>query len=145
MNYTYEYPRPSITADIIITDTLNNNILLIQRKNPPFQDMWALPGGFADEHETLENTASRELQEETGVNISRLKQFKTYSTPGRDPRGWTISTVFFGEANIKNMKEAAAGDDAKAIKWFPINELPKLAFDHQTILKEFTIFLTKTC
>ena len=134
--YTYDYPRPSLTVDMIVTRNVSSGIelLLIQRLNPPFKDQWALPGGFVDMDETLEQAAARELAEETGLTDVELKQFKAYSEPGRDPRGHTISVVFIGQV-VHNAK-AIAGDDAKKVNWFNINKLPLLAFDHDEIVGE---------
>ena len=134
--YTYDYPRPSLTVDMIVTRNVSSGIelLLIQRLNPPFKDQWALPGGFVDMDETLEQAAARELAEETGLTDVELKQFKAYSEPGRDPRGHTISVVFIGQV-VHNAK-AIAGDDAKKVNWFNINKLPHLAFDHDEIVGE---------
>ena len=141
MTFIYEYPRPAATADIIVIhQTTVPQVLLIQRKNPPYQNMWALPGGFLDQNETFEQAAERELKEETGLSMLHLKQFKTFSAPNRDPRGWTISTVFY--AHIENIEHLRikAGDDAKITRWFNLNNLPELAFDHELILKEFINF-----
>jgi len=134
--YTYDYPRPSVTVDMIVTRNVSSGleILLIQRLNPPFKDHWALPGGFIDMDETLEQAAARELAEETGLTDIDLKQCKAYSEPGRDPRGHTISVVFRGHVN--NNAKAVAGDDAKNANWFNIKKLPTLAFDHQEIVEE---------
>ena len=134
--YTYDYPRPSVTVDMIVTKNVSSGleVLLIQRLNPPFKDQWALPGGFVDIDETLEHAAVRELDEETGLKDVDLKQFKAYSEPGRDPRGHTISIVFTGQVN--NNAKAIAGDDAKNVDWFDVNKLPPLAFDHDVIIGE---------
>lgn len=141
MTFSYEYPRPAATADIIVVHQITvPQVLLIQRKNPPYQHMWALPGGFLDENETFEQAAERELREETGLSLARLKQFKTFSTPNRDPRGWTISTVFYGLIENTEHQHIKAGDDAKTTKWFNLNNLPELAFDHKSILNEFIEF-----
>ena len=137
MDYTYKYPRPAVTVDIIIIKNAceDAEILLIQRLNPPYQDQWAIPGGFVDMDETVEQAAERELKEETGLSSIILNQFKTYSTPDRDPRGRTISIVFVGIAPSDS--KAIAGDDAKNVKWYKLKNLPKLAFDHELILTEF--------
>ncbi len=135
MNYTYAYPRPMVTVDIALLIQKNApQILLIQRKNDPFKDTWALPGGFVDEMEDLEAAALRELQEETSVQLQQLKQFYTYGTPGRDPRGHTISIVFYQW--LQEKPKALAADDAKALAWYSMNDLPPLAFDHATILED---------
>ncbi|OFX62122.1 MAG: NUDIX hydrolase [Bacteroidetes bacterium GWA2_30_7] len=141
MPYTYEYPRPALTADCIILNKRQNSfkILLIKRKHEPFKDFWAFPGGFMEMDETIENSAKRELLEETGLKIENLKQFKTYSSVNRDPRGRVISVVFYGFSD--KTQTAKANDDAAEVKWFDVNDLPKLAFDHEVILKEFIMYL----
>jgi 8-oxo-dGTP diphosphatase len=137
MAYNYKYPRPALTTDAVIfsreTDELK--ILFIQRNNPPFQGYWAFPGGFVNIEETLEHCASRELKEETGLGNIELTQFKTYGAIGRDPRGRTVSVVYYGFANPSEVK-IKADDDAGAAQWFPINYLPMLAFDHKEILDD---------
>jgi len=110
-------------------------VLLIQRLIPPFKDKWAIPGGFVNMDETVEQAAERELKEETGLENVILSQFKTYSAVDRDPRGRTISVVFTGIA--KKDAVAVAADDAKDAAWYKVNNLPELAFDHQEILNEF--------
>ncbi len=138
MSFTYDYPRPAVTVDIIlITKGELPKILLIQRKHAPFKGTWALPGGFLDMDEDLETAALRELQEETHIENIILKQFKTYGAVHRDPRGRTVSVVFY--AFVENEMEAIAGDDASEAKWFKLSELPTLAFDHQLILDEFNV------
>ncbi len=137
MVYTYNYPRPSITIDIALFCKMNNNwsILLIKRGQEPFKNSWALPGGFVDIDEELMDAAKRELKEETNLSINNLYQFKTYGTLERDPRGRTISIVHWGiilEANSK----ARGGDDAKEAKWFLLEKLPNLAFDHENIIED---------
>jgi 8-oxo-dGTP diphosphatase len=136
MNYCYEYPRPAVTADIIVLKTVNNQqfVLLIERKFPPFKGMWALPGGFMNMDETLEEAALRELEEETGISGVILEQFHTFSSIDRDPRHRTITTVFIGHIN-DNTIEPEAGDDAANVNWFASDKLPPLAFDHEEVLK----------
>lgn len=136
-HYTYQYPHPAVCVDIIllVKNTVTNSILLIERKHPPFENSWALPGGFIDMHETLEQSALRELEEETGIKLNSLKQFASYGDPGRDPRERTVSVVYYKILNEE--KEAIAGDDAAKAKWFPLNNLPTLAFDHNKIIKDF--------
>ena len=135
MTHTYDYPRPMVTTDIIVFNTIIDltSILLIKRLNEPFKNNWALPGGFVDKDEPLLDAANRELEEETGLKNLNLKQFYTFGNPNRDPRGHTISVVFL--THISNSKiSARAGDDAKEVQWFNINSLPHLAFDHQEII-----------
>ncbi len=136
MNYTYEYPRPAVSADIAVFRRIDNalQILLILRKNPPYQGMWALPGGFMEIDESLEQTAVRELEEETGLKDIRLTQFHTFSQVDRDPRTRVITTVFYGDAEPGN-SEAKGGDDAEEAHWFPVNDLPPLGFDHSAIIE----------
>ena len=121
--------NPVPTVDIIIE--VNGKIVLIERKNPPHG--WALPGGFVDYGESYETAALREAEEETGLQVKELEQFRTYSEPGRDPRMHTASTVFFGKADTMPQ----AGDDASHADLFDQNELPALAFDHARILKDY--------
>jgi len=136
MSYCYEYPRPAVTADIILLQHTADQtfVLLIERKHPPFAGMWALPGGFVNMDETLEEAAMRELQEETGISGIELNQFYTFSTVNRDPRHRTITTAFIGNANNKTI-EPVAGDDAAKAQWFALLELPPLAFDHSEVLE----------
>jgi 8-oxo-dGTP diphosphatase len=110
------------------------DLLLIQRKRDPFAGKWALPGGFVDMDETVEDAVGRELFEETSLSGIALKQFYTYSAIHRDPRHRTVSVVFVGKAE-KNT-EPKAGDDAKNARWFSLDDLPALAFDHAEILKD---------
>ncbi len=134
--YRYEYPRPAVTADIAVLrlETLPE-ILLIQRKYPPFSQMWALPGGFMEMEETLEEAARRELLEETGIRAGELIRFDTYDEPQRDPRGRTITQVFVMIWK-EEMGRPKAGSDASLLQWFGLNELPKLAFDHKQIVSD---------
>ena len=121
--------NPLPTVDIIIE--IDGKIVLIKRKNPPHG--WALPGGFVDYGESYEDAALREAKEETGLVVTNLKQFHTYSNPGRDPRFHTASTVFIGEAE----ETPVAGDDAGEAELFGSADLPELAFDHATILSDY--------
>lgn len=137
MAYTYEYPRPSLTVDCIIFGLDKSSrlkVLLIQRAKDPFKNHWALPGGFVDENETLEAAALRELQEETGVSDVFIEQLFTFGTPGRDPRGRVVTVAYYALINLAEHK-IGADTDAQDVKWFPINELPPLAFDHAEILE----------
>lgn len=136
-----KYKKPSITADIFIYDE-NQNFILIKRKNNPFKDSWALPGGFVDYGESLEHAAIREAKEETSINIHSLEQFKVYSEPSRDPRGHTITLTFLAKGN---MDERKADDDAKDINIFSWEDIENinLAFDHMKILKDIKKYLSK--
>jgi len=136
MTYSYKYPRPAVTADIVIINTSQEKqfVLLIERKHPPFERMWALPGGFLEMDETLEAAALRELQEETGISGVELTQLHTFSKVDRDPRHRTITTVFIGFTDI-NTADPEAGDDAAKVQWFDINHLPVLAFDHKEVME----------
>ncbi len=132
--FCYDYPRPSVTVDIVVvTKEQRPRVLLIQRKRPPFEGYWALPGGFIEMDEKLEDSARRELKEETGIEPGKLVQLATFGDPGRDPRGRTVSVVFLTSVNPQELNPAAA-DDAAAAGWFPIQHPPLLAFDHRQIL-----------
>ena len=134
--YTYKYPRPAFAADCIIflKEKSDTKVLLIQRKNPPFAESWAFPGGFLDMDEKIEDAAARELEEETGLKNIELTEFKISGTVGRDPRGRVISMFYIGFTTTEN-SNAIAADDAKNVKWFSINNLPDLAFDHNKIMQ----------
>ncbi|MFT7899590.1 NUDIX domain-containing protein [Tenacibaculum ascidiaceicola] len=109
------------------------SILLIKRGVEPFKGTWALPGGLVLENESLEHAVERELLEETGVTIDYLEQLYTFGTPKRDPRNRVISVTYFGLVSPNHFK-ISANTDAAEVQWFPIHELPKLAFDHNLIL-----------
>ena len=136
MPYTYDYPRPMLTVDAVVFRQNSNNpeVLLIRRKHYPFEGKWALPGGFVDMDETLEEAVVRELEEETGLKNVDLKQLHAFSTINRDPRGRTISVIFFGFVDIDN-STVIAGDDARDARWFDANEFPNLAFDHNKVVE----------
>jgi len=134
--YTYTYPRPGVTADVAVLRLVDEpEILLVQRKDSPFKNMWALPGGFMEMEETLEEAARRELLEETGIKAGELIRFDTYDKPGRDPRGRTITQVFVMIWN-EDMGIPEAGSDAKTVTWYGLHELPDLAFDHNLIIRD---------
>ncbi len=137
MSYTYEYPRASVTVDIAVFCKFDDGlkILLIQRGRPPFEGRWALPGGFIEMDEKLVDSARRELEEETGLKDVELKQFATYGDPGRDPRGRTVSVVYYGFV-APRMSAVRGGDDARKAAWFSPQDLPALAFDHKTIISD---------
>lgn len=133
--FTYKYLRPMLTVDVLLfsLETDPASVLLIKRKNEPFKDMWAIPGGFVDMDEEIEAAARREMQEETGLEIGELIQTSWHTKPGRDPRGRTITAVFVS-LNEKNL-HANAGDDAADSGWFKLSQLPQLAFDHHDIIR----------
>jgi ADP-ribose pyrophosphatase YjhB (NUDIX family) len=121
--------NPVPTVDIIIS--IAGGIVLIKRKNPPLG--WAIPGGFVDYGESLEQAAAREAREETGLEVLDLEQFRSYSDPARDRRQHTISTVFTARAEAT----PRAGDDAGEAKIFFKGNLPPLVFDHAKILDDY--------
>ena len=132
--YSYHYPRPAVTVDAILISP-QNSVLLIERGREPFKGKWALPGGFIEMDEELEIACRRELEEETGLRVGELKQFRAYGGVNRDPRHRTISVIFYAFVELELI--ATAGDDAAKTKWFPLDQLQGLAFDHQLILEEF--------
>jgi 8-oxo-dGTP diphosphatase len=134
--YVYEYPRPMVTVDAAVFALIEGKakLLLVQRKQEPYQGAWALPGGFVDIEEDLPEAAARELAEETGLKEVPLKQLHTFGKPGRDPRGRTITIVYFGIAG-KDWEQIEAAGDAAGVQWFDIESLPALAFDHDEIAR----------
>ena len=133
--YTYDYPHPAVATDCVVYgfDGHELKILLIERGIEPYKGMWALPGGFLRMDETAEQCAVRELQEETGLSLTYLKQFKTFSDVNRDPRERVISIAFYALAQKSDVQ---GGDDAAQARWFALNEVPRLAFDHDYILRK---------
>lgn len=132
--FSYDYPRPGLTVDLaIVSRELRPRVLLIRRKHDPFAGTWAMPGGYVEEMERLTDAARRELQEETGLEIDELEQLYTAGDPGRDPRGWTVTVAYLARVDADQLKPVAA-DDAEEVAWFPLDELPQLAFDHAMIL-----------
>jgi len=135
--FTYKYPRAALTTDALVYTKKEDvvSVLLIQRRHEPYKNKWALPGGFIEMNETLELACKRELEEETGLIVNKMIQFRTYDAIDRDPRHRTISVVF--SAELDEMKKVSGGDDATKAEWFAIHNLPELAFDHKQILLEF--------
>ncbi|MRR11315.1 NUDIX hydrolase [bacterium] len=134
--YTYQYPRPALTADVVcIRDVAGVlEVLLIRRGNEPFSGSWALPGGFVEEWEAPEFTARRELAEETGVVWNGpVTLVGVFSKKGRDPRGWTIACAYVAALEERNPTLTPA-DDAADARWFPVVSLPDVAFDHHEIV-----------
>jgi len=122
--------KPGIAVDGVLIK--NGKILLIRRRNEPFRGKWALPGGFVEYGERVEEAVLREVEEETGVRARIKKLLGVYSDPDRDPRGHTISIVFL----LEGEGEAVAGDDASDAKFFNLDNLPPLAFDHEKIIND---------
>ena len=143
--YGYDYPMPSITCDVLVLREkfktndkgfleTKNEVLLIKRKNEPFKDCWALPGGFMEIDETLVECAKRELKEETGIDVNESKLYfkKILDKVDRDSRGRVVSVVYMTHVSQKTIVNA--GDDAKEYAWFEINNLPSnMAFDHKEL------------
>lgn len=148
-----EYPRPSLTADVIalgLGEDGRLSVLLIRRGRDPFKDRWAIPGGFCEPTESVEQAGARELEEETKLTGLELEQLGVYSAPGRDPRGWVVSVAFIGLVPSHRFSEARGSDDASDAAWWPIShragEDPPfvlergadttgpLAFDHDAML-----------
>ena len=135
MAYTYEYPRPAVTADcVVITKEASPRVLLIQRGYDPYKGCWAFPGGFLNMDETTEQCAIRELEEETGMQLDNVQQIGAYSKVDRDPRGRTITVAYL--AVVDEAKDVTGQDDAAKAEWFPLAELPPLAFDHADIMQD---------
>ena len=135
MPYIYEYPRPAVTADcVVITRENEPKVLLIQRGNEPFKGQWAFPGGFMNMDETTEQCAVRELEEETGLKVSKIRQIGAYSKVDRDPRGRTVTVAYL--ALIDNAEKVKGLDDAAKAQWFSLSQLPKLAFDHEDVMAD---------
>ena len=127
-----EYRSPKLTVDGVVIR--NGKILLIKRKNEPFKNRWALPGGFVEYGEAVESAVLREVAEETGLETEITHLVGVYSDPDRDPRGHTVSIAYI--LSPKDEKEPSGGDDASEAKFFDVNELPPLAFDHDKIIKD---------
>lgn len=125
------YKSPKLTVDGIILK--DKKILLIKRKNYPFKGKWALPGGFVEYKEKTEDTAIREVFEETGLKTKINNLVGVYSDPNRDPRDHTVSVIYLLEICGGKLKSS---DDASDAKFFDLNQLPKLAFDHNKIIKD---------
>ena len=133
--YSYKYPRPALTADCIVfaRNELDFRVLLVQRANEPYKGKWAFPGGFMNMDETTEEAARRELKEETGLIVDDIRQIGTFDRVDRDPRGRVITVAYF--VVIDGIREVKGGDDAAVARWFSIQNLPELAFDHQEIME----------
>ncbi|EKB48207.1 NUDIX domain-containing protein [Cecembia lonarensis] len=136
MSFTYSFPRPALTTDAVVI--CGADILLIERKKDPYQGRWALPGGFVDEYEAVEDACVRELEEETSLSLSASDAHfvGVFGKEGRDPRGWTVSVVYLFEVSQDQKYIVAPGSDSEAVRWFSLAQLPELAFDHKEIIGE---------
>ncbi|MCD6062125.1 MAG: hydrolase [Flavipsychrobacter sp.] len=135
MPYTYEYPRFALGADAVVFARVADGlkVLLIQRKNEPFKGQWCLPGGFVDITETCDVAVHRELEEETGVTGIDLKRIDVFDAIDRDPRDRVLSVAYVGI--VDELLEAKGQDDAADARWFDVNDLPELGFDHPEIVQ----------
>ena len=135
MSWTYAYPHPAVTVDVVIFSIVDDalSVLLIRRGRAPFEGAWALPGGFVDIDESLKRAALRELREETGLRAAWLEQLYTFGHPQRDPRERVISVAYFALV-AAGSAEPQAGSDASDTRWFAVDRLPELAFDHNKIV-----------
>ncbi|MDE6856533.1 MAG: NUDIX hydrolase [Muribaculaceae bacterium] len=133
--YCYKYPHPAVTTDCVIFgfDSEELKVLLIERGITPYKGHWAFPGGFLNPNETAEEGARRELREETGLDSAHIEQLHTYSTPDRDPRERVITIAYIALVRIQDVR---GGDDAADAGWFPVENVPPLAFDHGEILRD---------
>ncbi len=141
--FCYQYPRPAVTADVVVLagDRGNEHLLLIKRLFPPFQGQWALPGGFMDLDEDLDETPARELAEETGLTDISLVQLGAFGEVNRDPRHRTITVAYL--AQVDSCRPVKGGDDAEQACWFPVENLPPLAFDHSKIIEKALKFVAQ--
>ncbi len=144
MSFTYNYPHFALTVDAVIFSKSDAglNVLLIRRAHEPFKDRWAFPGGYVNIDEVIDNAVYRELLEETNLSNVSLKRFDIFDAIDRDPRERTVSVIYYGFIN-GSKESIKAGDDAKDAKWFPVNNLPELAFDHSIILKKIVEVVQK--
>lgn len=134
--YSYTHPRPALAVDIVVFRLEENQlqVLLIQRAQEPFAGCWALPGGFVGMDESLDDAARRELAEETGVHGVKLEQLHAYGDPDRDPRGRVVTVAYY--TLIPGDVPVRGGDDAAQARWFAVDSLPELAFDHAQIIHD---------
>ena len=135
LKYSYKYPHPSVTTDCVIFgfDGVKLRVLLVERGMAPYKGRWAFPGGFLNMDESAEEGALRELKEETGLEGAYIRQFHTFSAPQRDPRERVITIAYYA---LVRMQEVKGGDDASDARWFALDEVPPLAFDHDQILRK---------
>jgi len=134
-NYTYAYPHPAVTCDCVVFgyDGNSTKVLLIERGSEPYKGLWAFPGGFVEMNENADDCAVRELKEETNLTASYVEQLHTFSEIGRDPRERVITIAYYMLVKKTAVK---SGDDASKAKWFSLDNIPHLAFDHDRILRK---------
>ena len=134
--YCYEYPHPAVTVDAVVFGRGGGElkVLLIQRDRAPFRGKWAIPGGFLEMDESLDEAARRELKEETGIGEIELEQVGAFGSPKRDPRERVISVAYVGVVKLAGL-DVQAADDARKAEWFSVRKLPALAFDHAEIIE----------
>lgn len=132
--FCYKYPHPAVTTDCVIFGFNGERlqVLLVERGVEPYKGRWAFPGGFLRMDETAEEGALRELREETGLESAYIQQLHAFSDPGRDPRERVITIAYYA---LVRLQEVQGGDDAASARWFPLDEVPSLAFDHDRILR----------
>lgn len=135
LKYCYKYPHPSVTTDCVIFgfDGTKLRVLLVRRGIEPYKGRWAFPGGFMKMDESAEEGALRELREETGLSGTRVRQFHAFTDPSRDPRERVVTIAFYA---LAKMQEVKGGDDAADARWFALDEVPQLAFDHEQMLRK---------
>ncbi len=138
------YETPLVTVDIVLCTVIQNRlkVLLIQRKQPPYEHMWAIPGGFIHMGETLEQAASRRLFEETNVNHIYLEQLGSFGQPDRDPRARVITVAYYALVSAEKLNVQAHAN-AEDVGWFSVNELPELGFDHAEIVQKALVKLKR--
>jgi 8-oxo-dGTP diphosphatase len=136
VSFSYEYPRAALAVDCVVfgLDETDLKVLLIQRKLTPFHHAWALPGGFVRLDETIDEAAARELREEAGVEDVYLEQLYTFGALDRDPRERVVTVAYYALAKLSDHRIRAA-TDAMGVGWFALDDLPKLAFDHETVVR----------
>ncbi|MGD2176526.1 MAG: NUDIX hydrolase [Anaerolineae bacterium] len=131
-----DYTHPALTVDVVLFAQRQGDlqVLLIRRQKPPFEGAWAFPGGFVNVGESLEEAALRELEEETGIRAVHLEQLRAFGNPDRDPRGHVVTVTHLALMPADAAPQAQAGNDAAQARWWPVHDLPPLAFDHADIL-----------
>ena len=134
--YAYDFPRPALAVDCVVFGLSGDRlmVLLVERGEQPFAGRWALPGGFVHIDESLDEAARRELAEETGLTDIFLEQLYTFGEPGRDPRGPTVTVGYYALVDTRDHR-AQAATDAREARWWPVDDAPPLAFDHERILR----------